>query len=66
MEESGSGLRTVEYLCSTGALHLEKSDFASASTVSKMVIKLGGCGGWKVAVAHQLKRCLDRRPQVSV
>jgi hypothetical protein len=63
VEESGSGLRTVEYLCSTGALHLEKSDFASASTVSKMVIKLGGCGGWKVAVAHQLKRCLDRRPQ---
>ena len=62
--QGGSGPRTIEYLCSTGALHLEKSDFASASTVSRILIRLGGCDSWKEAVAAQLKSCLEKKPQV--
>ena len=68
-EESGadvSGLTAVKYLCSTGAHHLEKSDFTSASVVARVVILLANCASWKPAVAMQLKQCLDMKLQVQV
>ena len=59
-----SGLAAVKYLCSTGAHHLEKSDFTSASVVARVIILLANCASWKPAVAMQLKQCLDMKLQV--